>query len=115
MTVWEINLNQPWFDLVRNGKKSVEVRLNKGSVLQFKAGDTLKCYDMDYSQSFCVEILAIKQYPSLNELLAENGLEKVLPGVTTISVAEYIYRRYFRQCTEERYGLVAIDLRPEIL
>lgn len=45
-------------------------------------------------------------------MLEKEGLENVLPGVKSIEEGIQVYRRFYDEEKEKKYGVVAIEIEP---
>ena len=64
------NLSEPWFSLIKIGKKKVEGRLNKGDFSLMKIGDIIQ-WDNDslgFKRSFITKIKKINHYNNFTPL-----------------------------------------------
>jgi ASC-1-like (ASCH) protein len=77
------------FDEVRNGPKEIETRAAGGKYEHIKAGDelTFSCG----SDTFTKKVVQAYHWPSLEVMLAEVPLGRVMPDLTTI---EQVKERY---------------------
>jgi ASC-1-like (ASCH) protein len=108
--IYEKHLSEPWFELILNGLKTVEGRLNKGSFCKMIPGDQLLFYN-DQGENFKVIITDIKHYKGFRQLLKKETLKKTLPGVKKIDDGVGIYRDFYSEKDEEKYGVLAIRFR----
>jgi len=118
-----INVQEPWFDYIKNKQKTIEGRLNKGIFSELNVGDEIiinkKKNDMtiDYVEA---KIIRITKYKSFEEYLSQEGLRRTLPGINTIEDGENIYYKFYTKQDEEKYGILAIrivliDMEPQIV
>lgn len=109
MTVHKMSLSQPWFDLVRAGKKTVEGRtytekrklLNVGDTIIFKNGE----------QSFEKKIIDLKIFSTFEKAIKSAKLKNILPGVKTYKEGVKVYTsipNYKEQA--KKYGVLNIYL-----
>ena len=103
--ILELNVQEPYFSLIKNGQKTVEGRLAKDKYFVFNSGDKVV-----FNDSLEVEIQALVKYKSFREMLIFEGLKNVLPGVQTLEEGENIYYQFYTKEDEQKYGVVAICL-----
>jgi ASC-1-like (ASCH) protein len=109
--VYEKNLSEPWFSLIKLGLKKCEGRLNKGDFTKMKKGDIIEFYNEDFGKrKFKCKITSIHNYKNFEEYLTHESLEKCLPGIDTIDEGVSVYRKYFNEENENKYGIVAIRI-----
>ncbi len=99
------HLSEPWFSLVRDGKKTIEGRLNKG---EFVKGMVIEFWNGD--ESFHCIVEKVVEYPSFRVMAFMEGIEKVLPGVSSVEEGVAIYRKFYSE-EDEKKGVVAISLK----
>lgn len=109
MTVYEKNLSEPWFSLIKLKMKSVEGRLNKGDFANMKVGDSIifTNVELGFERKFKVEIKNIVNYETFYEYLEHETLEKCLPGVDTMEEGLNVYYKYYSQEDEMKYKIKA--------
>jgi ASC-1-like (ASCH) protein len=104
-----ITVSQPWFNLIKEGKKIVEGRLNKSVFAHLKVHDIVIWMN---KESKCKsKIIYINEYKSFKEMLEREGLTNVLPGITNIDEGIMIYRQYYSEHDEKQYGVLAIGIK----
>jgi|TARA_B110000967_G_scaffold197121_1_gene228486 ASC-1-like (ASCH) protein len=94
------------YSLILSGIKSAEVRLLKGIICGIKVGDMV--YMIHHDKKICIEILEIKVFSSLKEML-ENILIRnmALPGIED-SKCERYYEQFYGKEQIERNKVVAL-------
>ncbi|USG99487.1 ASCH domain-containing protein [Thermococcus argininiproducens] len=102
---WEMGLQEEYLRLIKEGKKKIEGRLYDEKRRQVKPGDTII-----FEGKLRVKVKALRVYPSFREMLSEEGVENVLPGVKTIEEGVQIYRQFYTEEEEKKYGVVAIEI-----
>jgi ASC-1-like (ASCH) protein len=112
MTVYEKNLSEPWFSLIKMKNKSVEGRLNKGDFANMKVGDCIVFTndELGFERKFTVEIKKISYYDNFQEYLENETLEKCLPGIDTMDDGLNIYYKYYSKNDEIKYKIKAFTL-----
>jgi ASC-1-like (ASCH) protein len=105
----KFNVQNPWFDHIKNNKKTVEGRLNKGGFKNLKV-DQLLIFEND-GKSVLVKIKKINLYKSFESYLMQEGLRKTLPGIETIQDGVNIYRKFYSAEMEQQYGILAIHIK----
>lgn len=103
-----LHCQNPWFSLIRDGKKTVEGRKNlpkfnfwqKGDYLIFQCGH----------EEFLTRIVDIRQYKTLQEYLKTEGFQRVLPGVQSFDEAIRIYQQWSTQAEIDKFGFLAIEI-----
>ena len=104
-------VNEPFFVLIQLGLKSIEGRLNRGEFKQMQVGDVVRWTNDDYGKrSVNTQITKKVEYSTFAEYLETEGLDKCLPSFTTIESGVAVYRKWYSEEDERKYGVVAIHL-----
>jgi ASC-1-like (ASCH) protein len=109
MSFKEVKIQNPWFDFIASGKKTIEGRLNRPPFSEFKIGDKLKF--INNGNAVCAVVLDIKKYKTFEEYLSIEGLGRTLPNTKTIADGINVYRKYYSKEKEEEFGICAIHLK----
>lgn len=104
-----INVQNPWFDSIKSGKKTVEGRLNKGTFAEFKIGDIIKINNDNHN--FKVKIINIDNYESFSDMIIHKGLDNVLPGIKTLEEGVAVYRQFYLEDKEKEFKVLAITVK----
>ncbi|AEH25540.1 ASCH domain-containing protein [Pyrococcus yayanosii] len=105
---WEMGLQEEYIELIRTGKKKIEGRLYDEKRRQIKPGDIISFE----GGKLKVRVKALRVYSSFREMLEKEGLENVLPGVDSIEEGVRVYRQFYDEEREKKYGVVAIEVEP---
>lgn len=109
--VYTITVKQPWFDLIANGEKTAEGRLNNGLFAKLKEGDIIEW--IHSNKKIKVLVSYITKYKSFLEMLESEGISNVLP-VNYVQTAEEgvnkVYRQYYDESREKQFGVIAIGM-----
>ena len=83
----------------------MEGRLARGLCAAIRAHDFIT-----FSQTCTREVEWVHRYSSFANLLDAEGLEKVLPGISSRDEGLLIYRGFYTAADEAHYGVVAFGL-----
>ena len=91
------HLSEPWFSLVRDGKKTVEGRLDQGEWSRLKTGDTIEWYNSDTGSKRPIQtkVVGILCYLSFESLILSEGLEFILPTISTLEEGKEVYEKIY--------------------
>ncbi|EAY14327.1 Archaea-specific enzyme related to ProFAR isomerase, putative [Trichomonas vaginalis G3] len=91
------HLSEPWFSYVEQGKKTIEGRLEREEWSKIKPGDIIEFYNSDTGskRAFQVKVVDIKKYSSFKSLINTEGLNNILPGVTSLEEGIKIYEKIY--------------------
>lgn len=104
----ECGVADPWFQHIASGAKTVEGRLNKGKFAGLSVGSVLTVRGRDGSGLKC-HVTRIATYKSFKEMLEQEGLRHVLPGVIGIANGVSVYRKFYSAKDEAVNGVVRSD------
>lgn len=107
-----IELLDPWFDLVKSGRKTWEGRRYWKKTKKFKIGDILKVTHRNDKQRdpYYLRIEGIVRFNTFEEALSAMKLEEVLPGVDTIKQGVEIYYQFVSLPTQLADGVCMIKV-----
>lgn len=103
--VWRIK--KEYFRQLNTGEKSLEVRVGYAAVKKVHEGDTITFEN--YGPNL-FEVLRVQRYDSFKELLAREGVEQVLPGMTEDGALRILHGIY--PVDREALGVYAFELKP---
>ncbi|MBU0438309.1 ASCH domain-containing protein [Staphylococcus succinus] len=100
------------FQLIKNGSKTIEVRLNDKKRQEVQAGDFIVFENIEKNQSIKVEVLKVIQYISFQALLKaysnkEIGMDEKMQLSQKLAQIYQIYS----QTDELNYGALALKIR----
>jgi ASC-1-like (ASCH) protein len=104
------DVSSPWYEHIRDGRKTVEGRLCKGLFAGLRAGDKIKIDDKRGSY-VCARVIEVRRYPTFEEYLSQEGLRITLPGVRSLAEGVAVYRRFYSVEKEREFGICAIHLQ----
>ena len=104
-----VSISKIYFDYINTKKKRIEGRLNTGKYSTFKKGDEIKFIcGGDFIDT---KIKKIRRYKSFEEYLSMEGLHRTLPNTKTINDGVNIYRQFYSEENEKRFGILAIHIK----
>ncbi len=104
-----MNLSDPWFEAVKEGKKRVEGRVKRGKWASVQVGDRWQI-SSQRGETMSVEVTDIRQYISFEEYIISEGLRNVLPGITDLKAAISLYEQYCGVGSDRENGVVAFEI-----
>ena len=109
MSIYEKNLSEPWFSLIKLRIKKVEGRLNKGNFANMNIGDFILFTnnELGFERKFIIEIKNISYYDNFEIYLENETLEKCIPGIDTIEDGLKVYYKYYKKSDELEYKIKA--------
>ena len=109
MDIKEINVQNPWFQYIKDKKKKIEGRLNKGVFKSFIKGDKIKI--KNGNDFIIAKIKKIRKYNNFEEYLSQEGLRKTLPSINSIQEGINIYYQFYTKEQEKEFGILAIEIK----
>lgn len=113
---YEIHVSNPWFTLIKEGKKTSEGRLNKGKFSKMKKGDIVEWFNMENEITAKVKtkIIDVINYDSFHECVKNETIDNILP-IPEITIVQEgvdnVYYKYYSQNDENLYGVLAIRIK----
>jgi ASC-1-like (ASCH) protein len=109
MSIFEKEVKEPWFSLIKLGNKPVEGRLNKGDFANMNVGDFILFInnELGFERKFKVQIKNISYYDNFKMYLENETLEKCLPGIDNIEDGLNVYYKYYKKSDELEYKIKA--------
>jgi len=115
--IFNIELNEPWFELVKEGKKIYEGRRNYGKISKVKVGDILKInkYKDFTVPEYKVKVIERYDFPTFRKAFEKIPIEQILPidGIM-IDEAVKIYYKYVSEATQQKDGVIMLKLTNQI-
>jgi len=116
---FEIEVSSPWFELIRDGKKSVEGRKGTPRWLRIRPGMTGLIINSETREWFSVTCTGVKTYADIRTYLLCEGIERALPGLLAANQGSYqqaiecgveIYSQWWTPAEVQEYGVLAIQI-----
>ncbi|MFO7807444.1 MAG: ASCH domain-containing protein [Candidatus Moraniibacteriota bacterium] len=105
MNLFKINVQEPYYDYIINGQKTIEGRLNKGKFSLMQIGDHLLI-----NNEFKCKIKRKTNYKSFQSMIESEGVKSVVPDKKGIQEATNVYYNFFTKEQEQKFGVVAIKI-----
>lgn len=105
----EMKLNYEPFELIKNGLKTIDLRLNDEKRKLIKVGDIIKFTNITTNEQLEIKVIVLHKYDSFKELY--RSLDKIAMGYRQDEVANYKdMELYYSQEEQKQYGVVGIEL-----
>ena len=102
-----INIQEPYYLFVVNGKKTVEGRLNKGKFALIQKGDILVLAPKNLE----FKVIEKNIYKTFKKMIESEGVENVIPDKINIKKATNVYYQFYTKEQEKECGVVAIKIK----
>jgi len=103
-----IECENPWFNLIKEGKKTIEGRINNNKYNKIKNCDIIQLVNHENNDSIKLLVTTINKYNTFADMLEHETLDKVLPNIDTLEEGIQIYRKYYKLEVEIKKGVLAI-------
>jgi ASC-1-like (ASCH) protein len=117
----EIGIESSLVDAIREGEKTVEIRLGKPRFLRMQEGDKLSVREDVWQNGETIEehknvlqirITQILHFETLVEALEAIDFQAAIPSAKTIDDALAEYRKIYSESDEEEFGVVVMMFEP---
>jgi ASC-1-like (ASCH) protein/mannose-6-phosphate isomerase-like protein (cupin superfamily) len=109
--IWKVHVSLPWYELIKQGKKTVEGRPNRNTFAQMKIGDQIEFSNKELNENFMAEITNVTHHKTFEEMIRTNGIDNVLPGIRNIDEGVQVYMQYYTKEIEKEFGVVGIHVK----
>ncbi len=109
--IWKVHVSLPWYELIKQGKKTVEGRPNRNTFGQMKIGDQIEFSNKELNENFMAEITNVTHHKTFEEMIRTNGIDNVLPGIRNIDEGVQVYMQYYTKEIEAEFGVVGIHVK----
>ena len=106
--MFRYHLKETPFNLIKNGKKSLEGRLNKNTFKNIKIGDIINFH---YNkENIFVKIISIKHYSNFLEALNNENIKKLNPLSESVEQSLEIYKKCYTLANEIKFGVIIFQI-----
>lgn len=113
--MYEMKLQEKYFNLIKEEKKKYEIRLNDEKRQKIKTGDTIVFKKEPLlKEQIVVRVEKLKHFVSFEEMI--NCLDKEDVGFHSETRNEIIslYHQFYSLEDEKKYGVLAIKIKKQI-
>ena len=108
--IHEMRLHNSPFKLIKNGTKTIELRLNDEKRRLIKVGDIIRFTNRVTLEELDAEVINLYSYPSFEELYKH--FDKVSMGYKEDEEANPDdMGQYYTKENQEKYGVIAIEIK----
>ncbi len=110
--IFELHLNDEYFDKILEGTKTIELRVNDAKRRKYEVGNILEFVARsDEKKRFKANIVHMYYFPSVRETIESLGKEKLgFSKTLTVDKIEDIYLAFYKQEDIDKNGMVAIEI-----
>ena len=107
---YNMNLNKEPFNRIKDGTKTIEMRLNDEKRQLLKEKDLIEFTNRTTLETILVEIVKLHKYSNFDELYKH--FDKVLLGYNKDDIANpKDMEEYYSKEEQEKYGVIGIEIR----
>ena len=107
-----MNLNNRPFKSIKEGTKTIELRLNDEKRSLLKVGDEIEFTNRDTNEKLSVYIIRLHKYPSFKELYKH--FNKIEMGYAEDEPSESKdMEAYYSKEEQDKYGVLGIEIRKK--
>lgn len=107
-----MNLNNRPFKSIKEGTKTIELRLNDEKRSLLKVGDEIEFTNRDTNEKLSVDIINLHKYPSFKELYKHfNKIEMVYTADEPANPKDM--EAYYSKEEQDKYGVLVIEIRKK--
>lgn len=105
-----MNLQQRFFDYIKNGTKRIELRLFDEKRQKIKVGDTIE-FSSSEGESFETEVVELLRYDSFEKLFADYDISILADKSMTKEELLNILQEFYTPEKQAEYGVVGIRIK----
>lgn len=109
----KFTVKDPYFEQIKNGKKTVEGRLKKGRFEHIKKGDTIYWVNRDTKEEVKTKVTDHKTYDHVSDMIKNVGHKKLLPGTKSNDEAQEKYNTFYGEDKQKENKAIAIHFEKE--
>ena len=108
---YNMNLNSGPFKSIKEGTKTIELRLNDEKRKQIKLGDKIKFLkETDLKESFEAQVIGLLKYNSFKELLRDYDISILSEANMTKDELISTLEQFYTKEKQEQYGVLGIRI-----
>ncbi|CAJ1202049.1 ASCH domain-containing protein [Companilactobacillus nantensis] len=108
----DMHLNHQPFMAIKNGTKTIEIRLNDKKRSQLKVGDQIQFTDLLTDETIMTEILELERFKTFRDLFQKySGTVIGSPETETIAELDQENQEIYSRQMEQKYGALAIRVK----
>ena len=107
-----VHLHKEVFDIVRDGIKDVEIRVNDEKRRNLKVDDTLIFVNRgDENEKISAKVIKLNYFKDFTEVLNYYKMEKIYLKETTRDEYVMLMKKFYSDDEVNKYGVVAIEFK----
>ena len=106
----DLEVQQPYFDAIKSGIKTIEGRLAKQKYLNLQPGDSIRFTAPPNSTSIVKTVAKVHRYATFREAFKEQNFQLAIPDARSVDDAVAVYERFYPRQIQDEIGVVFIEL-----
>ena len=106
-----LEVQQPYFDAIKSGTKTIEGRLAKQKYTTLKAGDTIQFMNPSGGASITKKVARVYRYPTFEDAFEHLSYKNAIPNAESSEQAIKIYEQFYPRPIQDELGVVFIVLQ----
>jgi ASC-1-like (ASCH) protein len=106
--VHEMRLHPESFEKIKNGQKTIELRLHDEKRRLIHVGDTIKFMNRANEENVITEVTYLKPYPNFKDLFS--AVKDYYPSISEKEFVQEMYQ-YYSPKDEQQYGALEIGIQ----
>lgn len=102
----KMNLQDKYFDFIKNGTKRIELRLNDEKRQQIKIGDSIEFSNEKYK--FTTKVIGLLKYQDFKTLFNDFGIEILAERTMTKEELLGVLSEFYTPEKQEKFGVLGI-------
>lgn len=102
----KMNLQDKYFDFIKNGTKRIELRLNDEKRQQIKIGDSIEFSNEKYK--FTTKVIGLLKYQDFKTLFNDFGIEILADKTMTKEELLGVLSEFYTPEKQEKFGVLGI-------
>ena len=104
--IYKMNLQDKYFDFIKNGTKRIELRLNDEKRQQIKIGDLIKF--SNGKDKFTAKVIGLLKYQDFKTLFNDFGIEILADKTMTKEELLGVLSEFYTPEKQEKFGVLGI-------
>ena len=111
MTTHHMNLQEKYFNFIKNGTKRIELRLFDEKRQNIRVGDTIK-FSTDAGDSQLVKVVKIHKYSNFSNLIDSFNIKLLAEEKYTKEKLLNELEQFYTKSKQAEYGVVGVEFIP---
>ena len=110
MTTHKMNLQQKYFDFIKNGTKRIELRLFDEKRQKIQLDDTIE-FNNDNDETIVAKVVGLLHYESFQELFNDFDISILADTSMTKAELQNALEEFYTPERQKKYGVLGIRLK----